>query len=158
MALVVTGAAAGVAVFVLPGDGGSRSDVVVGATQADDVLPSVTSSDWVTYTDQVVVVRPTAEQEIPASPEETEAGEGYIGRSATLTVDTVLWTRPGAPAAPATSTVTGRDRPPRPRLPALVGETDPGTAEGVGLSVVCFELGRQRLLGGRPRRQERQIV
>lgn len=29
------------------------------------------------------------------------------------------------------------------------------TAEGVGLSVVCFELGRQRLLGGRPRRQER---
>ncbi|MFE4057309.1 hypothetical protein ACFXP3_13605 [Streptomyces sp. NPDC059096] len=102
MGLVAAGAAGAVAVFVLPGGDGSpgTGGVVTGAPQADDVLPSVTGTDWVTYADQVVVVRPTAEREIPASAEETEAGEGYIGRAATLTVDQVLWTRTGAPAAP----------------------------------------------------------
>ncbi|MEZ7159144.1 hypothetical protein ACBR38_29435 [Streptomyces sp. MAD19A] len=68
--------------------------------EGDDVLPSVTSTDWVTYADQVAVVRPTSDREIPASEEEKEAGEGYIGRQATLAVDKVLWSRPDAPQAP----------------------------------------------------------
>ncbi|MFE2293889.1 hypothetical protein [Streptomyces sp. NPDC059452] len=102
IALAAAGAVGAAAVLGLPGDGGGEGPggVVAGAPHADDVLPSVTSTDWVTYADQVVVARPTAERELPASAEEIEAGEGYIGRAATLTVDEVLWTRTGAPTAP----------------------------------------------------------
>ncbi|MEZ7159143.1 hypothetical protein ACWIFK_01920 [Streptomyces althioticus] len=102
--LVTAGAAAVVTALVVlpedePGGGGVLPEVTV-APQADDVLPSVTSTDWVTYADQVAVVRPTSDREIPASEEEKEAGEGYIGRQATLAVDKVLWSRPDAPQAP----------------------------------------------------------
>ncbi len=110
VALAAAGAVGAVVVLGLPGGSGGKGPggVVTGAPQADDVLPSMTGTDWVTYADQVVVVRPTAEREVPAASEEgteageegTEAGEGYIGRAATLTVDEVLWTRAGAPAAP----------------------------------------------------------
>jgi hypothetical protein len=65
----------------------------------------VTSTDWVTYADQVVVVRPTSEREIPATEEERDAGEGYLGRSANLDVDKVLWSRSEAPAAPRSLTL-----------------------------------------------------
>ncbi|WP_455360717.1 hypothetical protein [Streptomyces sp. SYSU K21746] len=82
----------------------TEADGVVIA-DADDVSPSVTNTDWVTYADQVVVVRPVAEKEIPPSADEREAGEGYIGRSATLSVDQVLWSRAGAPTAPASVTL-----------------------------------------------------
>ncbi|WP_455360716.1 hypothetical protein [Streptomyces sp. SYSU K21746] len=105
----LTAGAAAAALFVLPagdGDGpgdGGRGPVAV--PEADDVLPSVTGTDWVTYADQVVVVRPVAEKEIPPSADEREAGEGYIGRSATLEVDRVLWSRGGAPTAPASVTL-----------------------------------------------------
>ncbi|MFF2538850.1 hypothetical protein [Streptomyces cyaneofuscatus] len=104
MAMAAVGAVGTVAVLGLPGGSGSKEPggVIAGAPPADDVLPSVTGTDWVTYADQVVVVRPTAEREIPASEEETEAGEGYVGRAATLTVDQVLWSRTAAPAAPDT--------------------------------------------------------
>ncbi|MDH2387807.1 hypothetical protein QCN29_03180 [Streptomyces sp. HNM0663] len=83
---------------------GSGADEVVVA-HADDALPSVTGTDWVTHADQVAVVRPTAEKEIPASAEEKEAGEGYIGRSATLSLERVLWSRAGASAAPESVTL-----------------------------------------------------
>lgn len=108
-ALVAAGAAAVVAMVVLPGDepGGGRGVVpaVTVAPQADDVLPSVTSTDWVTYADQVVVARPTSDREVPATEEENKAGEGYIGRSVTLAVDKVLWSRSGSPAVPQSLTL-----------------------------------------------------
>ncbi|MFF2735579.1 hypothetical protein ACFVTQ_13665, partial [Streptomyces cyaneofuscatus] len=105
VAAVTAGSLAGVWI----GIDGARPSATAGSAakgtvvaESDDVLPSVTGTDWVTYADQVVVVRPTAEREIPASEEETEAGEGYVGRAATLTVDQVLWSRTAAPAAPDT--------------------------------------------------------
>ncbi|MFE9171126.1 hypothetical protein ACFYNZ_16640 [Streptomyces kebangsaanensis] len=103
-AAVVTGTLAGVWAGSHGAETPSRGSEVVLA-QADDVLPSVTSTDWVTYADRVVVVRPTSDREIPATEEENEAGEGYIGRSATLAVDKVLWSRSGAPAVPRSLTL-----------------------------------------------------
>ncbi|MFI6093579.1 hypothetical protein [Streptomyces sp. NPDC051218] len=44
-----------------------------------------------TNADHVVVVTPTSIVEVPPSPEEVERGEGKIGRTATFTVDQVLW-------------------------------------------------------------------
>ncbi|MDH2387806.1 hypothetical protein QCN29_03175 [Streptomyces sp. HNM0663] len=107
-AALAAGAVAATAVVVLAdgegGETGGGSEVTVGS-EADDALPSVTGTDWVTHADQVAVVRPTAEKEIPASAEEKEAGEGYIGRSATLSLERVLWSRAGASAAPESVTL-----------------------------------------------------
>ncbi|MBB1246084.1 hypothetical protein GL263_21375 [Streptomyces durbertensis] len=108
-ALVATAAATVAAVMVVRPTGiGERNGVAPTATvapQADDLLPSVTSTDWVSYADQVVVVRPTSEQEVPASAEERTAGEGYVGRRAVMTVGEVLWSRSGAPAVPRSLTL-----------------------------------------------------
>ncbi len=104
---LAAGAVATAVVVLADGEGGGTGDgseVTVGS-EADDALPSVTSTDWVTHADQVAVVRPTGEKEIPASAEEKEAGEGYIGRSATLSLERVLWSRAGAPAAPESVTL-----------------------------------------------------
>ncbi|WBB59940.1 hypothetical protein O7599_31060 [Streptomyces sp. WMMC500] len=82
------------------GDSGGADEVVV--AHASDRLPNRTASDWVTYADHVVVVTATAERELPADPEEVEAGQGYIPREVTLEVDDVVWSRAGAAeSAPA---------------------------------------------------------
>ncbi|WP_067814458.1 hypothetical protein [Actinomadura kijaniata] len=69
--------------------------------QASDRLPADTARDWVGYADHVVAVRAEAERALPADPEETARGEGYLGRAVRLRVARTLWTRPGAPALPA---------------------------------------------------------
>ncbi|MFJ8988799.1 hypothetical protein ACIRQH_00160 [Streptomyces sp. NPDC102279] len=68
-----------------------------------DRLPNETASDWVTYADHVVVATATDEAEIPPAQTEIDRGEGLIGRSVSMRIDRVLWSRPDAPkAAPAT--------------------------------------------------------
>ena len=71
--------------------------------QGSDHLPSVTATDWVTYADHVVVVEAVSEETIPPTEEELARGEGVIGRTVTLAIEDVLWSREGAPqAAPET--------------------------------------------------------
>ncbi|MFF8956092.1 hypothetical protein [Streptomyces sp. NPDC014894] len=89
-------ALAGVAAGVVLGAGGEESPRSTGAEAApwDGDLPARTGTDWVTYADWVAVVRATEDEEIPPTREEIE--RGYISRSAKLTVDRVLWSRPAA--------------------------------------------------------------
>jgi hypothetical protein len=77
----------------------ARSSVVVSA--ADQLLPSDTLTDWVTYGDHLVVVTVTGQRELAPTSEETAAGEGYIPRVISLRVDKVLWSRKQAPNAPS---------------------------------------------------------
>ncbi|MEV4015703.1 hypothetical protein AB0J35_34895 [Nonomuraea angiospora] len=65
--------------------------------EADDRLPSVTATDWVTYADHVVVVSAASEQRLQPTQTELERGEGLIGRAVDLRVNEVLWSREGAP-------------------------------------------------------------
>ncbi|SDJ51882.1 hypothetical protein [Streptomyces indicus] len=64
-------------------------DVVV--SHGEDRRPNHTAADWVTYAEHVVVVKVTAERELPASQEELAAGEGYLPRQVDLAVQKVLW-------------------------------------------------------------------
>ncbi|MDK1474855.1 hypothetical protein QNO07_15745 [Streptomyces sp. 549] len=75
--------------------------VVVRADAGDARLPSESAADWVTYGDHVAVVRLSLEKKLPVSEEDQVNGEGYVGRSVTMTVRKVLWTRDAAPALPA---------------------------------------------------------
>lgn len=68
----------------------------------DDLLPSGTATDWVTYSDHLVQVTLTGERALEPSEEEKAAGEGFVPRVVSVHVDNVLWSRSGAPAAPAT--------------------------------------------------------
>jgi hypothetical protein len=68
---------------------------------ADALLPSTTATDWVTYGDHLVEATVTSEQALPASDEEIAASEGFIPRVIAIHIDKVLWSRTGAPAAPA---------------------------------------------------------
>jgi hypothetical protein len=68
-----------------------------------DHLPSEAAADWVTYADHVVVVSAVAEATVPPTQLELDRGEGLIGRTVTLEISEVLWSREGAPmAAPTT--------------------------------------------------------
>ncbi|WP_143202259.1 hypothetical protein [Streptomyces sp. CB01249] len=78
----------------------ARSSVVI--SHGDQLLPSDTLTDWVTYGDHLVVATVTGQRELAPTPEETEAGEGYIPRVISLRIDNVLWSRNEAPNAPST--------------------------------------------------------
>ncbi|MFI6062255.1 hypothetical protein [Streptomyces sp. NPDC051286] len=96
-------AALGAAAFLAPlvaADSHERPDVII--AQGKDGLPNRSPIDWVSYGDQVAVVNVTSEAEIPASPEEVAAGEGYISRRIALDIGEVVWSRPGAPTPPGT--------------------------------------------------------
>jgi len=66
----------------------------------DNLLPSGTATDWVTYGDHLAVITVTGERALAAPAEEQAAGEGFISRVVSVHVDKLLWSRPGAPAAP----------------------------------------------------------
>jgi hypothetical protein len=68
----------------------------------EDLLPSNTATDWVTYSDHLVQVTITAERELTPTADEAAAGEGYLPREVDVNVDQVLWSRSGATVAPAT--------------------------------------------------------
>lgn len=76
----------------------ARSSVMV--SEGDQLLPSDSLTDWVTYGDHLVVVKVTGQRELAPTSEETAAGEGYIPRVINLRVDKVLWSRKEAPNAP----------------------------------------------------------
>jgi hypothetical protein len=95
-------------------------NVVLGESEKEGV-PSFTATDWVSHGDQVAVVRVTAEHEqretssadSSADPGEDSgdgsgdgSGEDYLSRTVDLRVGQRLWTRPGAPALPATVSIT----------------------------------------------------
>ena len=83
---------AGAAVVALS-VGCSASDasetVIIGHGQ--DRAPSSTAEDWVTHADHVVVVTPSSFEEDKPPASALERGEGTIGRTATFTVDEILW-------------------------------------------------------------------
>lgn len=76
-----------------------RPSVII--SDGDQLLPSDTITDWVTYADQLVVVTVAGERKLAPTAEEKKAGEGYIPRVIDLRIDRVLWSRSGAPTAPA---------------------------------------------------------
>ncbi|MEW9550358.1 hypothetical protein [Nonomuraea sp. NPDC050783] len=93
-AVVATLAGAGSATTTA--GGGTRSSHGVMAEGVDH-LPSTTAADWVTYADHVIAVTATAEKIAPPAQSEIERGEGFLGRTVTLRVDSVLWSRGEAP-------------------------------------------------------------
>lgn len=70
--------------------------------QTDQLLPSATKQDWVTYSDHLVLATMTGERRLAAGAEEQQAGEGFIPRVVTLRIDDLLWSRQGARPAPET--------------------------------------------------------
>ncbi|MDX3103535.1 hypothetical protein ACIBO5_60060 [Nonomuraea angiospora] len=86
---------------VSAGSGGDEVTIAHG----DSILPSVLPVDWVSYADHVAEVKLLSEQEIPPSAEEVQAGEGYIGRSGTLAIQRVLWSREGSVPLPSSVTM-----------------------------------------------------
>jgi hypothetical protein len=107
--IIAVASVTGIAVAALAAPAADPDDRPAAASQevllgeGADNLPSITASDWVTYADHVIVVEAVSEEVIAPDAEEIERGEGVIGRTVTLTVEDVLWSREGAThAAPAT--------------------------------------------------------
>jgi hypothetical protein len=98
--IVVAGALiAGLTVHFSGNDNSSpRASVII--SDPDQLLPSDTITDWVTYADHLVVVTVAGERKLAPTADEKKAGEGYIPRVINLRIDRVLWSRSGAPAAP----------------------------------------------------------
>lgn len=96
----VAAATTAVAATTGSSDAPKRPKIVV--ADGDNLLPSATATDWVTYSDHLVQITLTGERALEPSDEEKAAGEGFIPRVVTAHVDKVLWSRSGAPAAPAT--------------------------------------------------------
>ncbi|QYX83185.1 hypothetical protein K1J60_25060 [Streptomyces akebiae] len=67
-------------------------------------FPTLTASDWVTHGDHAVVIEmvPGSERRGALPEDKKDNGEGHIPRTATMKVDQVLWSKPGAEAAPET--------------------------------------------------------
>lgn len=88
--------------LLIAGCGGTQSVSGEGAGR----FPTGSVQDWVSYADHGAVYTVVAEQEIPPPPEETERGEGLVGRGVTLRIDDVLWSAPDAPSLPPTLHMT----------------------------------------------------
>src|SRR4051812_23307467 len=69
--------------------------------QSDQLLPSESLADWRSFADHLALVTITSERKLPPTAEEIAADEGYIPRVVALRIDSILWSRPHAPAAPA---------------------------------------------------------
>ncbi|MEW9552480.1 hypothetical protein [Nonomuraea sp. NPDC050783] len=86
---------------------GANSGGATAAVDDDDRLPSMvvgeglerlpfrTARDWVGYADVIVVANVVSDREGTASDEEIAAGEGYIPRTAQLSVTETLWSTSG---------------------------------------------------------------
>ncbi|MCX4764432.1 hypothetical protein OG562_26425 [Streptomyces sp. NBC_01275] len=98
------------------GDERGAGQVVFTDAEAKEAVPSFTATDWVSYGDQVAVVRVAAEHERPdpesgddtesQSGEESGSGEEYLPRTVDLRVTQHVWERSDAPALPDSLTVT----------------------------------------------------
>ncbi|GGQ80996.1 hypothetical protein Saso_45240 [Streptomyces asoensis] len=94
------------------GGGGSGGSLAAGPAEKEAV-PSFTATDWVSYGDQVAVVRVTAEHELREPDEDADtdtagagAGEDYLARTVDLQVKERVWARSGAPALPSALSFT----------------------------------------------------
>lgn len=72
------------------GSGDERSAVVA---HAEPRWPDSTLRDWVSYADQVSVVRVISESRIDPPSDVIERGEGYVGRRITIEVESTIWGR-----------------------------------------------------------------
>lgn len=70
----------------LPRDGTGGAD--------SELLPSSSTTDWVTYGDVAVRARALEIVEVPPSAEERQAGEGIIGRQVKFGVEDIVWEQP----------------------------------------------------------------
>ncbi|MEU5280587.1 hypothetical protein AB0G87_29730 [Streptomyces asoensis] len=93
-------------------DGGGDGGGSLAAGPAEkEAVPSFTATDWVSYGDQVAVVRVTAEHELrePDEGADTDGagtGEDYLARTVDLQVKERVWARSGAPALPSSVSFT----------------------------------------------------
>lgn len=78
--------------------GANDGAIVIG--QASDRLPSETLTDWVSYSDHVVIAKVESERELETPAEAVQRGEGLIGRRISARVTTTLWSRTDAPDVP----------------------------------------------------------
>lgn len=67
--------------------------------------PAENVVDWVGFADQFAVASVVSERQLPRSRDEAARGEGYVGRELTVQIDSVVWQRPGALAAPSPVTL-----------------------------------------------------
>lgn len=74
----------------------------VAKVHADDRLPSESLSDWVSYSDEVVLATVASEVEVRQPGDVNAAGEGITSRSLTFSLNRSLWSRTGAPRVQAT--------------------------------------------------------
>lgn len=74
-----------------------------------DTFPSAETVDWVSYALHISVMRVISETEIPMSREETQRGEGLVGRNVTLRTERVLWlaSKTASPPTEITLRATG---------------------------------------------------
>lgn len=77
--------------------------------QAQELLPSRTLEDWVSYGDAVVVIDVLNEAELPRDASIEQTGEGYIARAVEFRIASTLWSsnRIALPEGVFTSSVSG---------------------------------------------------
>ncbi len=66
-------------------------DVPPVAASASSPFFSQRVSDWVTYATHVIAATVVDETELPLQEDEAEHNDGYVGRTATLQIDDVVW-------------------------------------------------------------------
>lgn len=74
----------------------SAPAVVIGS--GDGIFPAETLTDWASYAIQVSEVSILSEREIPPPDSVHERGEGYIGRTVSVSIGQTFWTSPGGGA------------------------------------------------------------
>lgn len=83
--------------------GGPPLVQVISDDVLDEALPSSLLKDWVSFADQMAVIRVVAEHELPPptrAPEEPPPESDWVGRSVNVRIEGTLWLRPGGPVAP----------------------------------------------------------
>lgn len=68
--------------------------------EAAYAYPSDTLQDWVSYNNEIAVVRVTSAEEVPVDDSVKQRGEWTTNRRAVLQIERVLWRAPGQPQAP----------------------------------------------------------
>lgn len=81
-----------------PGPDPAATRVVI--AEAAYAYPSDTLQDWVSYNNEIAVVRVTSADEIPVDDSVKQRGEWTTNRRAVLQIERVLWRGPGQPQAP----------------------------------------------------------
>ena len=89
----------GVGIAVALGAGAAPAVAQADCTEGERSWTMDTLRDWVSFSEQLSVIRVVGES-IPPAPEGPEGWAGLIGRRVTVKVERTFWRRPGAPRAP----------------------------------------------------------